>query len=524
MDRTVEPCDDGEWGDRVMMRLVKAGLMFGNLYEVSSPAMVERYNRALDYLIGKRTALTEFHVDIAGFSPEVADELGDQFYLNPHGANQMFILLSTDQKTAPLLGSQFSTSRSILRRYLDENEEQLFALTAREAVAGELLNSVFKIDDPADLLDINQVEVTADTTQSHVAEAETLTTQIDRFLTEEDAWWDDVLIAEMIELAKRTGNIQRNPVKLGSTVYTQGNYFTTHLGGVYVFRDANTPTVIARTKVEGLEELDIENVLTLDDREAISDWLYKEGLTQLVVQRPNQDSALVIRQKMDFIVATVAAEQGHDLEGLSRQNMRQLERRYANDLPEEFLGLMDVWRWASMGGRVPKLGPDHPSFFYALRGSQHPDRDLVNMLLTDLSRLDFRQLFICHKPLFYEAYRDWSDSKKDFVVRFLEQEYAMDKAGARDALFGGEPAMEIEDGVVQYRSKKPKPSPWADLRADGRNIRSKRRDGYVGQWTEDNDDDDDDDDDDWRKKSKQRRAYDRRQREKERDKDRKKKR
>lgn len=41
-----------------MMRLDKAGLMFGNLYEVSSPAMVERYNRALDYFIAKRTDLT----------------------------------------------------------------------------------------------------------------------------------------------------------------------------------------------------------------------------------------------------------------------------------------------------------------------------------------------------------------------------------------------------------------------------------------------------------------------------------
>jgi len=60
-----------------MMRLVKAGLMFSKLYEVSSPGMVGRYNRALDYLIGKRTDLTEFHVDIAGFSPEVAYELDD---------------------------------------------------------------------------------------------------------------------------------------------------------------------------------------------------------------------------------------------------------------------------------------------------------------------------------------------------------------------------------------------------------------------------------------------------------------
>ncbi|WP_298915690.1 DUF6638 family protein [uncultured Algimonas sp.] len=482
-----------------MMRLVRAGLMYGNLFEVRSPAMVERYNRALEHLIGRRTELPDFHIDIAGFSPEIADEFGDDYYLNPHGANQMFILLSTDQKTAPLLGSKFSTSRSILRRYMDDNEDQLFALTAREAVAGELLDSVFKIDDPADLLDINRIEVSADTTQSHVKEAGQLSERIDRFMAEPDAWWDDVLIADMIELAKRTGDIQRNPVKLDNQVFTQGNYFTTHLGGVYVFRDADTPTVIAREEVPGLRELDIAQVLTFDQRAEMSDWLYAEGLTELIVQRPNQDSALIIRQKMDFIVAMTAAEAGHDLDGLSRRNMRQLERRYAKKLPPEYDGLMDVWRWASMGGRVPKLGPDHPAFFYALRGSSHRDRDLVNMLLTDLSRLDFRQLYICHKPLFYDAYRGWSESKRAFVVQFLEEEYAMDKAGAREALFGREPSME-EEPERRRRSrgdrKARRANPWAESR------------GWAGRG---DDDDDDRDDDDWRHRSKQRRAYDKRQ-------------
>ena len=124
--------------------------------------------------------------------------------------------------------------------------------------------------------------------------------------------------------------------------------------------------------------------------------------------------------------------------------MRTLERRYANQLPPEFTGLMEVWRWASLGGRVPRLGPAHPAFFYALRGSQNKDRDLVNMLLSDLSRLDFRQLFICHKSLFYETYKSWSEPKKEFVARFLEQEYAMDKDGAREALFGAEPSMKEE--------------------------------------------------------------------------------
>ena len=59
-----------------MHRLIKHGLMFGNLFHVDSPALVDRYNRALEHLTGKRTTQTDFHVDISGYSPEVGDELG----------------------------------------------------------------------------------------------------------------------------------------------------------------------------------------------------------------------------------------------------------------------------------------------------------------------------------------------------------------------------------------------------------------------------------------------------------------
>ncbi len=470
-----------------MMRLIKNGLMFGNLIEVSSPALVERYNRALKHLIDRETSLTEFHIDIAGYSPEIGDEFEDEFYLNPKGCNQMFILLTTDQMKAPLLNSQFSTSRSILRQYMQDNENQLFALTAREAVAGELMNSVFSIAQPSDLLNINQIEVEADTIQSHVAEADQLSAYIDEFMKKDDAWWDDVLIAQMIELAKRTGNIQRNPVKLENKTYIQGNYYSNHFGGIYVFRDVETPTVIARDMIEGLENIDIDNVLTFENRNEIANFLRDEGLTQLIVQAPKQNSATIIKQKIDFITIATAAENGQDLSGLSRQNIRMLERKFADDMPEEFHGLMDVWRWARMGGASPKLGPDHPAFFYALKSSQHQDRDLVNMLLSDLSRLDFRQLFICHKALFYEAYRNWSESKKDHVVRFLTDEYAMDKVGAREALFGDEPMMDEIESPIETQSnpaskeafKNPWGEPYSKRKASGdENLAKDFRENY----------------------------------------------
>ena len=114
-----------------MKRLIQRGLMFGNLIEVSSPALVERYNRALKHLTGKTTKLDDFHIDLSGYSPEIGDELKDDLYLNPNGANRQFILLTTAQKDAPLLNIKFSTSRGILTQFIETNEAQLFALTAR---------------------------------------------------------------------------------------------------------------------------------------------------------------------------------------------------------------------------------------------------------------------------------------------------------------------------------------------------------------------------------------------------------
>ena len=113
-----------------MIHLIQKGLMFGNLIAVDSSALIERYNRALKALTGKETALTDFHIDISGYSPEVGDELGDHLYLNKNGMNRQFILLSTEQKEAPLLNAKFSTSRGILTKFIEENEAQLFSLTA----------------------------------------------------------------------------------------------------------------------------------------------------------------------------------------------------------------------------------------------------------------------------------------------------------------------------------------------------------------------------------------------------------
>lgn len=424
-----------------MKRLIEKGLMFGNLIAVDSPALVDRYKRALTHLTGKVTALDEFHIDISGFSPEIGDELDDDFYLNHAGVNRQFILLTTEQKKAPLLNASFSTSRGILRQFIVENEPQLFALTTRDAVAGELVNSVYSVETPDKLFEIRKITVEADTTDGAVATAEKLGGLIDRFKSEPDAWFDDVLIAQMVELAKKTGDLTRNPVALKEMTFAQDSFWTSLFGGLYLFRNVPIPALISSGPKAALGRLPIDRVFDFTDRSAIAQFLQANDLVETIVEARGVDAAAILHQKMDFILADVAASMGENLTGATRRDLRSLGRKYAQILPDAWQGLAALARWAEEGGGWPQLTSEHDAFFYSLRAKDRPDADLVNMLLAELSPLDIRQLFICHKEAFYRAYAGWTPEKQSYVAEFLAGEYLVDKAGTRAALFGHEEPM-----------------------------------------------------------------------------------
>ena len=443
-----------------MNRLIAKGLMFGNLVEVSSPQLVDRYNRALKHLAGKTTKLKDFHIDLSGYSPEIGDELGDPLYLNPNGANRQFILLTTAQKEAPLLNIKFSTSRGILTEFIDKNEAQLFALTARDAVAGELQGSVYAVDSPAKLFDMRQVTVEADTIGGHVADAAKLAALIERFRREPDGWRDEALIVEMIGLAKKTGDVTRVPITLPTMTFETGNFWTSFFGGIYVFRDVTYPAAIARLGIGSLGKVPVAQVMDFTHRNHVADWLDRNQLVEPIVQARGTDAGAILRQKMDFILLDAADTLGIDVGDGRRTELRKVAYRLGSALPDEFLGLSAMLAWVEGAGPWPKISSEHPAYFYTLRARAGKDRDLVNMLLSELAPMDVRQMFITHKERFYEDYATWSEAKKTYVADFLAREYQVDREGAREALFGPEPRMDELARPEMARG----PKPTRDLR------------------------------------------------------------
>ncbi|WP_135501632.1 DUF6638 family protein [Roseovarius aestuariivivens] len=440
-----------------MNRLIKSGLMFGNLIHVASPALAERYNRALEHLTGRTTSLTDFYIDISGYSPEVGHELGDPLYLNHAGVNRQFILLTTAQKTAPLLEAKFSTSRGILRQFVEANEAALFALTARDAVAGELVNSVYDMSTPARLFDLRRITIEADTTDGALKQAGRLSEKVDRFMTEPGAWYDDVLIAEMIALAEQTGDVLRNPIHLDRMSFEQRNFWTAHFGGVYVFQDVPRPGVICARDPGLFDGAPVDRVIGFDDPNGIARFLADNDLVEPIVIARGIDAAAILRQKMDFVLVDALAGAGVDIPGRDRAAMRRLARAHAERLPQAFHSLGALLRWAESGGAWPEIGSDDPAYFYTLRAAAHPDADLVNRLLAELAPMDFRQLFICHKESFYDAYAGWPEAKKAYAVDLLVNEYQVDKLGLREALFGREAPMAAPDPVA------PRMGPWGPV-------------------------------------------------------------
>ena len=412
------------------------------------------------------------YVPISGYSPEIGFELDDQLYLNPNGCNRQFIILSTEQRHAPLLNPKFSFSRNVLREFIEKNESKLFALTTRDAVSGELQNSVIIVNTPERLLDIRRIETEADTTGGDVANARELTAKIERFKTEDDAWWDDVLIAEMIGLAKQTGDVTRNPVDLDTITIDTQSYWTALFGGIYLFRDVEHPAMIASTDVPNVKGIE---AFSIKEPNRMAAFLNLNHLVEPIVKARDTDAGPILRQKMDFIVVDAAAEAGQDLTGATRRDLRMIARSLGSKLPEAYLGLADLNRWVEAKGDWPTITSEHPAYFYTLRGGRHMYRDLVNQMLAELAPLDVRQLFICHKELFYRAYSGWSDAKKGYVADFLASEYQVDKAGTRAALFGREPGMEPP------RAPKPEPGPQPEpeeiVRAPRENMIE-----LVGPW------------------------------------------
>ena len=107
-----------------MQKLKQANLYRNELIPISGK-LVERYNKCLVKLGFTKTNLTSFSIDGIGWSPEIAAEKKEVFYLNNGEANPHCILITPLQKGLPVYNPFHSYDREVMKLVFQKHGEKI---------------------------------------------------------------------------------------------------------------------------------------------------------------------------------------------------------------------------------------------------------------------------------------------------------------------------------------------------------------------------------------------------------------
>jgi hypothetical protein len=425
-----------------MKRLLEAELVYGRLLPVEEPHLIERYNKALDGFGTPRTALSGFRIDMTGFSPEIADELGDRDYLDPNRVNRRFIVMTPEQVNLPVVHTSFSNTAALMHEFFAANARAINAVTIRDALYGEIEDSVSVVRDIDDLLSINEVRFKVLSAEDMLGKAAELRGLVDRLKTVPNAWSDDAMLTRMVELAKQTGDIRQNALVPDQLVFRHEAYWANHFGGVYVFLDGKATTVICDPTVPGFRRSRPWQVsyIALDDHRRIFDFLVSTKRLELPRASWVEPSGL-FQHRADMTIAGLVNESDPtaDLEKADRIWLQTWMHRNADRVAAEgsYPFLQEAIRTVAATGEIHIDEVEPKRRFQLVRAApDHPDQWLVNRLISQMVPYDFVSRFVFDKQGFYAAYERYSEKFRAYVVATLTGTYLQDKAAFRRKLYG----------------------------------------------------------------------------------------
>lgn len=425
-----------------MKRLVDNELIFGRLLMIDQPHLIERYNKALKAFGLPETTRTAFRIDMTGFSPEIAEDLGDIQYLDPNGVNRRFVILTPEQENLPVVHTQFSNTAGLMHEFFDGNRRAVHAVTIKDALFGEIEDPIEVVTGIEDLLSIEEVRFRVMSAENMLGKATELRALIDQLRTSKNGWRDDALLNRMVELSRETGDIRQNALVPDKLVFSQKSYWANHFGGVFIFRDDRTTTVICDGHAPGFKRSRPWEVSYIDiaDTSRIFDYLSKSGRLQLPRASWVEPSGFFAhRAEMAVDDLIRRADPAVDLAGTDRVWLQTWMHRNSALIAEEgvYPFLQEAMREVASTGQI-KMSEIRTDRRLLLCRSvpDHPDQWLINRLLARLAPFDFVTRFVFDKQGFYAAYEGYSESYRAHVVDVLGTTYLNNKAALRSRLYG----------------------------------------------------------------------------------------
>lgn len=407
-----------------MEKLKAANLYRSELIPVSGK-LVERYNKCLVKLGFTETKLKSFSIDGIGWSPEIAEEKDNLHYLNNGEANLHGIIISPLQKGKPVYVPFHTFDRDMMKFVFKVHGTKINDITRDCAICIDFDQSIDAFYEPLDVLKYDKVNINFHLINDLVNIQKKQIELIETFKTGNN-FIDESIHQQLLNSAKTYGDLRTRDLDLHELQYTTSSFYTRAFGGVYLLRDFISPIIVFESETW--------------HKEAIKDTNY-----DVLIYHINQPELMdklrdhvIIEYNLETVVKTDRYERVKKFEMFqSIKKPKHPIKEILDDklLYKSYLNKLDIQsrkKVMSVELYLEKLETSNQykiadivdlKMFQALHNphsSLEPrHQDLIWMLLVNISPKDILYLYWYDKEAFYNEFKTWDDSFKDWVIETI---------------------------------------------------------------------------------------------------------
>jgi hypothetical protein len=436
--------------------------------------LVANYNRALEIVVGKKTALTAFHVDRRGESPELEAELGPN-YLQSGPSHRYCIIVSPNQRDAGLIHEEFSFDREMLDFLYQNYASGISVATRVDALYGEIDDDVREYVTLEDLLLIKKVHIELTTPSGFLVKARELQQYVKQLQADPELLINDgsALPKTILKLVSEVGDVRNYNLSPIATTKELTTFYTRLFSGVCIFRhfepkktfDMKRPDqepylyTLAGPIVTLKHQLD-EIAKSLEPQEqraqsAVQAVQQEKILTKTVVIYQQKDyqpedgpvvqfiplqekerivqflienryaaySNDVFEQRLSRVEDETLLSKGLDVTEMGKEQRIQALFTHRKDMLPEWYELKDVARKVGKGHEIAEIIPEYSATVKSmLLTTVSPDKDVarvVDHLLTRLYDFDYETMYTHNRRHLERIYEKADQNKQKYIRQVL---------------------------------------------------------------------------------------------------------
>lgn len=407
-----------------MDKLKAANLYRSELIPISGK-LVERYNKCLVKLGFAPTKLKTFSIDGIGWSPEIAEEKDELHYLNNGDANPHGIIISPLQKGKPVYVPFHTFDRDIMKFVFKVHGDKINDITRDCAICLDFDQNIDAFYEPLDVLKYNTITISFHLI-NNLDKIKDQQLQLVEAFNRDFNFIDENIHQLLLDSAKTYGDLRHRDLDLHELQFTTDSFYSRAFGGVYVLRDFITPIVVFEDEKwhkEAIKNVSYDVLIYHIHQPELMDKLRDHVIIEYNLEAIVKTKRYQRIKKFDMFQSLKKPK--HPVKDILSDPL--LFKSYLNKLDiESRKKIMGVERYLEKietSNEYKIADVVDVKMFEALHkphsSLQAKHQDLIWMLLVNISPKDVLFLYWYDKEAFYNSFKTWDESFKEWVVETI---------------------------------------------------------------------------------------------------------